>query len=126
MKAVLQIRPLTSHEDPKIEMKSINASNLAKVEQKKKVSSGIKIFNKKNSSQLSGIVGSSIIGGIRKVEYIDIDSPRSRSHSRGKCNASSFDIIKGDSTPQNFKPHKKMYADKHRGAVGTNHNILHH
>jgi hypothetical protein len=31
-------------------MKSINASNLAKVEQKKKVTSGIKIFDKKNSS----------------------------------------------------------------------------
>ena len=126
MKAVLQIKSLTYREDRKLEMKSIHASNLGKDEQKKKVTSGIKIFDNKNSSQLNGIVGSSIIAGIRKVEYIDIDSPRSRSHSRGHCNSSSFDIIKGDSTPQNYKPHKKMYADKHRGAVGTNHNILHH
>lgn len=80
-------------------MKSINASNLARGEQKKRITSGIKIFEDKNSSQLSGIVGNAIIGGLRKVEYIDIDSPRSRSHSRGKCNSSSFDIIKGDSTP---------------------------
>jgi hypothetical protein len=50
MKAVLQIRPLTSREDAKIEMKSINASNLAKDEQRKKVTSGIKIFENKNSS----------------------------------------------------------------------------
>ena len=102
---------------------SISHCNLENSEIKKKLRSGIKIFEDKqrNSSNLSGVVGGSFAVQPKKIDYIDIDSSPDRSVSRPRVgNMSSYDIIKNNLEAPQEVPKKKMFP-KMNGTLTLDH-----